>query len=202
MSPTGGPLHDGKGTKMRSLRALGVLAFSLAALITDVSPAQAAYITYQGNLTSGAWDSSLSRPCTLGSGADNAVDRAASNIYTDKWCVPGGRPSLVVYLYDEPFIVDRVVNSIVVKHAGVLESPTLNTRAYRIYTSPSTLVPSWTLLATVTNNTSNVNTFSVPGLRAAMVRLDIDIPTQGANQATRIYEVEVLGTWTINLGAL
>jgi hypothetical protein len=185
---------------MRSLRALGVLVFSMATVIADVSPAQAAYITYQGNLTMGASSSSLS--CTLGSGAENAVDRAASNIYTDKWCVPGGRPTLMVYLYDDPFIVDRVVNSIVVKHAGVLESPTLNTRAYRIYTSPSTLFPTWTLLATVTNNASNVNTFSVPGLRASRVRLDVDIPTQGANQATRIYEVEVWGTWTINLGGL
>lgn len=185
---------------MRRLRALGVLAVSMAAAIAGVSPAQAATITYQGNLTRGAWSTSL--PCTLGSGADNAVDRAASNIYLDKWCVPAGRPSLTVYLYDDPFIVDRVVNSIVVKHAGVLESPTLNTRAYRIYTSPSTLYPTWTLLATVTNNASNVNTFSVPGLRASMIRIDVDIPTQGANQATRIYEVEVLGTWTINLSGL
>ena len=187
---------------MRIVRALGVLAFSVAAVITDVSPAQAATITYQGNLTRGAWDSSLSLPCTPGSGADNAVDRAASNIYFDKWCVPGGRPSLWVYLYDEPFIVDRIVNSIVVKHAGVAENPILNTRAYRIYTSPSTLVPSWTLLATVTNNSSDVNTFSVPGRRAAMVRIDIDIPTLVSDQATRIYEVEVLGTWTIRLGSL
>lgn len=38
-----------------------------------------------------------STPTTV-PGADNAVDRAASNIYLDKWCVPAGRPSLTVYL--------------------------------------------------------------------------------------------------------
>ena len=137
--------------------------------------------------------------CTLGSGPDNAVDGAASNIYTDKWCVPSGKPTLTIVLPTDPVIVDRFVSKIVVKHAGVLENPSWNTRAYRIYTSPSMLNPTWTLLTTVTNNVSSVNTLSVPNRRASMVRLDVDIPTQFGDPATRIYEVEVWGTWTVDL---
>jgi hypothetical protein len=185
---------------MRKFSAsLGVFALTVAALIGGGSPAQAALVTVQGNMSQGAIALSSHPSCTPGSGPENAVDGAASDIHTDKWCVPSGKPTLTIVLPSDPLIVNRVVNKIVVKHAGVAEATAWNTRAYRIYTSPTVLYPTWTLVATETHNTSSVDTFSFPGRRTSMVRLDVDIPTLFGDPATRIYEVEVWGTWTVDL---
>ncbi len=82
------------------------------------------------------------------------------------------------------------------KHVGVAgESPALNTRAYRLLTRPSLLsfcAP--TTVATVPNNTANQTVHSVSSKNVFQVQLAVDVPTQGTNQATRIYEVEVWGT--------
>ncbi len=132
--------------------------------------------------------------CTAGSGPDKAVDGASSNIYTDKWCVPTGQPTLTINLSGSAY--GYSVSHIVVKHAGVAgESATYNTRAFRlrvVQTSSSTPLT----VATVTGNTANQTSNTVSVGNVSQVQLLVDQPTQaaGATSATRIYEVEVWGT--------
>ena len=132
--------------------------------------------------------------CTAGSGPDKAVDGASSNIYTDKWCVPTGQPTLTINLSGSAY--GYSVSHIVVKHAGVAgESATYNTRAFRlrvVQTSSSTPLT----VATVTGNTANQTSNTVTVGNVSQVQLLVDQPTQaaGATSATRIYEVEVWGT--------
>jgi hypothetical protein len=145
-----------------------------------------------GNVALNAVALSSHLPCSLGSGPANAVDGAASNIYTDKWCVASGKPTLTLQLPVSSY--GFTLSKIVVKHAGVAgENPALNTKAYRILTSPSLLCRTTPLL-TVTSNTANQTVHNVSIRNVAQVQLAIDIPTQGTNQATRIYEVEVWGS--------
>ena len=145
-----------------------------------------------GNVGLNAVALSSHAPCSLGSGPANAVDGAASNIYTDKWCVASGKPTLTLQLPVSTY--GFTLTKIVVKHAGVAgENQALNTKAYRILTSPSLLCRTTPLL-TVTSNTANQTVHNVSIRNVAQVQLAIDIPTQGTNQATRIYEVEVWGT--------
>ncbi|HJT95376.1 MAG TPA: hypothetical protein VJ777_26140 [Mycobacterium sp.] len=104
------------------------------------------------------------------------------------------RPTLSIQL---PASVNGfTLSKIVVKHAGVAESPALNTRAYRLRVqkvgilgigcAPNTVV-------TVTNNTANETVHTISSKNVSQVQLVVDIPTQGTNQATRIFEVEVWG---------
>jgi hypothetical protein len=191
--------------RMRTLLAgLCVLTLSMAAVVVGASPAQAEITelpicaplvgqTCNGNVALNAVVVSSHLPCTLGSGPENAVDGASSNIYTDKWCVRSGQPTLTINLpyYSYGFSLSKIV----VKHAGVAgESPALNTRAYRLLTRTSTAFCAWSTAATVTNNTANQTVHGVSGNNVAQVQLAVDVPTQGTNQATRIYEVEVWGT--------
>ena len=141
--------------------------------------------------------------CTAGSGPENAVDGAWSNIYTDKWCVPSGKPTLTVQLPRNAY--GYQVERIVIRHAGAGgESPTLNTRAYGLLVTQqkvlvsalglTTYTSTTSTVATVTANTANATTHNVNLSNATGVTLRIDVPTQGTNQATRIYELEVFGT--------
>jgi hypothetical protein len=134
----------------------------------------------------------LSVNCTLGSGPGKAVDGASSNIYTDKWCSPSTRPTLTIPLPVTP--AGYTVDHIVVKHAGAGgESPALNTRDFRliVFQPNSGNTYKW-----VTGNTANVTTTPIGLSGVTQVQLAIDTPTQGTNQVTRIYEVEVWGTPT------
>jgi hypothetical protein len=132
--------------------------------------------------------------CSPGSGPAKAVDGASSNIYTDKWCVPTGQPTLTINLSGSAY--GYSVSHIVVKHAGVAgESASYNTRAFRlrvVQTSSSTPLT----VATVTANTANQTSDTVTVGNVSQVQLLVDQPTQaaGATSATRIYEVEVWGT--------
>ena len=186
-----------------TVRALGVLAASLAAVLAGSSPAQAeipgspicAPVVGQscsGNLAFNALTVSSHLPCTLGSGPENAVDGAASNIYTDKWCVRSGQPTLTIQLpvHTWGFTLSRIV----VKHAGVAgESPTFNTRAYRLLVKTSPVCPA-RAVATVTNNVANQTVHNITNANVSQVQLDVIAPTAGTGGATRIYEVEVWGT--------
>lgn len=152
-------------------------------------------VTCPGNVALNAVVYSSYPSCTLGSGPANAVDGAASNIYTDKWCVLTGRPTLYIDLVNNG-LMGYSVSKVVVKHAGVAENPIYNTRAFQIsmYNGIGTRT-----FANVTNNTAS-ETVHTPILNVPpynnirQVRLDISVPTQGLNQATRIYEVEVWAT--------
>jgi aminopeptidase S len=86
------------------------------------------------------------------------------------------------------------VDRIVVKHAGAGgENPVLNTKAFWLDVATSPLQPQ-IRVATVTANTANVTSHPVGLTGVTAVYLTINTPTQGTNQATRIYEVEVWGT--------
>ena len=167
---------------------LAVFAVTMAAVLAVPGVAQAA----PTNVALNALARSSHLPCTLGSGPENAVDGAAGNINTDKWCVRSGQPTLTIPLTGS--LTGYTVDHIVVKHAGAGgESPALNTRAFRLRgTTPS--APLGATLATVTANTANVTTHPIGISGVSQVQLLIDTPTQGTNQATRIYEVEVWGS--------
>jgi hypothetical protein len=150
--------------------------------------------------------------CSAGSGPENAVDGAASNIYTDKWCVPSGNPTLHISL---PSSANGYrVSKIVIMHAGAGGEPaSLNTRAYTLkatqlqnFFGPTGAsdaggglalcfpVAARSVVATVTANTANITTHFLSLNHVTDVWLTIDRPTQGTNQATRIYEVQVFGS--------
>lgn len=165
-------------------RGFGALVASVAALLASSGLAESAQNVARGSL---AISSNL-LPCTAGSGPENAVDGAATNIYTDKWCVPSGKPTLTLPVAAYGY----TVSSIVVKHAGVAENAVYNTRAFRLLVTQGLSAP--VTVATVTANTASQTTHPVNNLaNVTVVQLAIDTPTQGANQATRIYEVEVYG---------
>jgi hypothetical protein len=141
--------------------------------------------------------------CTMGSGPQNAVDGAASNIYTDKWCV---RPSWIdprTPRLTIPLVRNGAagyeVFKIVVKHAGAAgENPAYNTRGFTLRLT-SVARPGWEHVHPITSNTDNETTFAylqttqpLGGFRnITQVEVIVDNPTQGIDQATRIYEVEV-----------
>jgi len=184
------------------LATLGVLGASAAALFAAGS-AQAKILpvcaplvgkTCSGNVALNALATSSHLPCTLGSGPENAVDGAAANIYADKWCVPSGQPTLTLQLplTDKGFTVSKLV----VKHAGAAgESPALNTRRFHLFMFKGTACTSQIASVWQSDNTENENVyeFSPAVNNVRKVQLIVDVPTQGTNQATRIYEVEVWG---------
>ena len=156
------------------------------------------------NVARGKLATSLSLPCTLQSGPDNAVDGDSSppNIYTDKWCA---RPLLVgphVLTVDLGSGYD--LNAFTVRHAGFAgESSLFNTRAYSIKTSRDGLV--WSTAVTVAANTANVTTHVLPSLALGVrqVRLVITQAEQrpGVNVA-RIYEFEAWGSYRLSSDCL
>jgi hypothetical protein len=168
-----------------SCYAVGTNAFTGQSVVVTITPRPT-------NVALNAVALSSHLPCTLGSGPENAVDGAASNIYTDKWCVASGTPTLTIQLPASAY--GFTLSKIVVKHAGVAETPAWNTKAYRLLVKRGTVgtcAPS--TVVTVTNNTANETVHTISSKNVSQVQLAVDIPTQGANQATRIYEVEVWG---------
>lgn len=172
-----------------------VLASSVAAaVLAGASPAQAQLpwiFTPPGNLALNALAVGTGVPCSLGSGPSNAVDGAASNIYTDKWCVRSGQARLLVTL--SPLApLGHSVTRMVVKHAGIAgENPVYNTRDFRIQTSFDAI--NWTPYATVFANTANVTSIDALANNVKFVQLIVDVPTQTRDPATRIYELEAWG---------
>ena len=170
---------------------LALLAATMAATVLGAAGvAQAAEVNFARN----ALVRSLAPWCTLGSGPENAVDGAWSNIYTDKWCSPATRARLQITL--PPSAWNATINRVVVKHAGAGgESTALNTKSFRIdaYALLSIFTHSFQI-ANVTGNTASVTTHPVSLTSVRDIVLDVWVPTQNGNPATRIYEVEVWGT--------
>ena len=189
------------------IATLCVLTAILSALVAFSSPVQAGIPgvplcvplvgqTCSGNVALNTLATSSHLPCTLGSGPENAVDGAASNIYTDKWCVRSGRPTLTIQLpvYDFGFTLNRIV----VRHAGGLESSSYNTRAYKLHVKTNPFCAP-TTVASVTNNTSNITSHDISVTNVSQVLLEIVTPTQTLDPATRIFEVEAWGSPTTSL---
>ena len=182
------------------LRRLGALTASTALLglasAGVVAPAASAQTNVALNAATTATVAGLPAvSCSLGSGPENAVDGAASNIYTDKWCVLAGSPTLNIAL---PAATNGwTVSKIVIKHAGVAgESAAYNTRAYTLTGVGATR----TTIATVTANTANQTVHDLNLANQRAIELRVDTPTQGIDTATRIYEVEVWAVPSVSPG--
>jgi chitinase len=72
------------------------------------------------------------------------------------------------------------------------EAATYNTKAYTVQTSADG--STWTTVVTVTNNTAGVTTHTISATNARYVRLNVSVPTQTTDAATRIYELKVFGS--------
>lgn len=123
-------------------------------------------------------------PCAATQDAAKAVNGTTTGGGEDKWCSTAAAPSLRVDLGSV-----RPVTTVAVHHAGSGgEQVDWNTRGYSI--KLSTDGTNWTTAATVTGNTSNVSTHTVPTTPARYLRLDITNATQAGGGAARIYELE------------
>ena len=129
-----------------------------------------------------------STPCNANEGPARAVNGSVSGGTTDKFCSAAGTKFLQVDLG-----APRSIQSFIVRHAGAGgESATWNTRDFDILLSSDGT--SFATVAQVRGNTASVLTHS-PGspTTARFARINIITPTQTADTATRIYELEVLG---------
>ncbi|MCG1027094.1 beta-N-acetylglucosaminidase domain-containing protein [Virgibacillus halodenitrificans] len=105
-----------------------------------------------------------------------------------KWCGNGGEPhTLTVDLGSV-----NLVSEIVLQHAEAGGEPVgSNTLAYRVLISEDG--ENFKELVKVTDNKSGITKDQVPVTKGRYVRLIVDEPTQGDDNAARIYEFEVNG---------
>ena len=126
--------------------------------------------------------------CTPTQGPEKAANGSFADGLDDKWCSSGSAPAWQVDLgavYD--------VNQFVIGHAGAGgESPSWNTRAYRIRISPDGV--SWSTPVTVATNTAAVTADNIAPAKARHVRLEVTTPQQAPGGAARIYDMQVYGT--------
>ncbi|WP_096189009.1 endo-beta-N-acetylglucosaminidase [Evansella halocellulosilytica] len=130
-------------------------------------------------------EATASGQCTPSEGPSYAVDGKVSD--NSKWCAIGLDHWIMVDLGD----VYRI-SQFVIKHAEAGGEPAaFNTRAFTIETSMDGEV--WEDTVSVTNNTLGGSEHSIPLTEARYVRLTVHQPTQGGDQAARIYEFETYG---------
>jgi|GEM_PF-260914 len=130
-----------------------------------------------------------STACAASETPDKAVDGSTSS----KWCSGGaGGQFLQINLGSS-----NSLGRIVVKHAGAGgENSAWNTKDFNLQVSSTG--SSWTTVATVTNNMSNITTHTFSTQNAQYVRLNIVTAQSDPNSlATRIYEVEVYSSEAI-----
>ena len=122
--------------------------------------------------------------CAPTEGAEKAFD---GSTWT-KWCANGAGPhTLTVDLGST-----NLVSEIIIKHAETGGEPVgSNTAAYRVLISEDG--ENFEELVQVTDNESGITKDQVPATKGQYVRLIIDKPTQGDDNAARIYELEVNG---------
>ncbi|MCH1625215.1 endo-beta-N-acetylglucosaminidase [Ferdinandcohnia quinoae] len=139
------------------------------------------------NITNVALNKSAtaSGQCASSEGPKYAID----GIVTDnsKWCAIGANHWLMVD-FGEAFTLSKFV----IKHAEAGGEPgAFNTKAFTIEVSMDGEI--WTNAVTVTDNTAAISEHSIPTTEARYIRLAVQQPTQGGDQATRIFEVEAYG---------
>ncbi|MFZ7946931.1 endo-beta-N-acetylglucosaminidase [Neobacillus sp. 19] len=117
-----------------------------------------------------------------------AAQYALDGNVKSKWCALGDAPHwLKVDLGGQYSIAKFVIH-----HAQAGGEPgAFNTQAFRI--EVSTDGENWTEAVKVTDNSAAVSEHSITLTNARFVRLWTDKPTQGGDQAARIYEFEVYG---------
>jgi glucose/arabinose dehydrogenase/PKD repeat protein/type 1 glutamine amidotransferase len=133
----------------------------------------------------------LNRPATADSqcaateGAAKAVNGSVSGGNADKWCSLGSSKWLRVDLQSS-----TRVGRFVLKHAGAGgESTAFNTRDFDIQTSVDGTT--WSTVFAARGNTANVSTHTITPVSARYVRVNVLVATQNADQAARVYELEV-----------
>lgn len=114
--------------------------------------------------------------------------KAIDGISNTKWCtVNSGIKYLTIDLGKE-----STISNIVISHAEIGgEGSSLNTQDYRIQISNDN--ENFTEVLKVTGNKKGLTNDSIPVSIARYVKLIVDTPTQGGDNAARIYEVEVRG---------
>lgn len=136
------------------------------------------------NLTRGATVTG-SAACVAAEAPARATDGGTTG--NSKWCSGVAGASLQVDLG-----ASRALRRFVVRHASAGgEALALNTRAFTIQVSAD--AATWTTVVAVTANADGVTTHRVTPVAARYVRLVVTTPTQTADPATRIYELEVEG---------
>jgi hypothetical protein len=133
----------------------------------------------------------LNRPATADSqcaateGAAKAVNGSVTGGNADKWCSLGSSKWLRVDLQN-PTQVSRFV----LKHAGAGgENTAFNTRDFDIQTSVDG--QTWSTVFAARGNLADVSTHAIAPVNARYVRVNVLVPTQNADQAARVYELEV-----------
>jgi hypothetical protein len=114
-----------------------------------------------------------------------AVDGSVAGT-DNKWCSVLGNPNQ--YWWRADLGTTQQLTRIVLRHAGVRESASLNSKNFTIQTSTNNTT--WTTVATVTNNTSSVTNHVFNATSARYVRVNITAPTSSADTRARLYEVE------------
>jgi endo-beta-N-acetylglucosaminidase D/plastocyanin len=105
-----------------------------------------------------------------------------------KWCALGDAPHWIKVDLGGQYALSKFI----VRHAQAGGEPgAFNTQAFRI--EVSTDGENWTEAVKVTDNTAAVSEHSITLTIARYVRLWTDKPTQGGDQAARIYDFEVHG---------
>ncbi|GAA2591143.1 hypothetical protein GCM10010399_21970 [Dactylosporangium fulvum] len=128
-----------------------------------------------------------SAACATAEGPDKAVNGSVVGS-TSKFCSLAGPSWLQVDLGSA-----QTLNRLVVKHAGAGgEQAAFNTRAFTIQLS--TDAGNWSTPVTVTGNVDPVTTHQIAATSARYIRLNVTTPTQNADTATRIYELEAYGS--------
>jgi endo-beta-N-acetylglucosaminidase D len=123
--------------------------------------------------------------CAPSEGPSYAVDGKVTD--NSKWCAIGLNHWLEIDLGTV-----YQLTQFTIKHAEAGGEPSaFNTRAFKIETSMDG--ETWYEAIRVTDNSSGISEHSIPLTKARYARLTVQQPTQGGDQAARIYEFEVHG---------
>ncbi|MCK1994920.1 PKD domain-containing protein [Peribacillus muralis] len=123
--------------------------------------------------------------CSPSEGPKYAMDGIVTN--NSKWCAIGANHWLQVDL-GKAYNLSKFV----VKHAEAGGEPAaFNSRAFTIEVSHDG--ETWTNAVNATNNTDAISEHSIKTTEARYIRLSVQQPTQGGDQAIRIFEFEAYG---------
>ncbi|NYE03502.1 endo-beta-N-acetylglucosaminidase D [Bacillus niacini] len=124
--------------------------------------------------------------CAPSEGPSFAVDGKVTD--NSKWCALGQAPHWLNLDLGDRYAISKFM----VRHAQAGGEPqAFNTQGFRIEVSLDG--DNWTEAVRITDNTEGVSEHSISLTNARFVRLWIDKPTQGSDQAARIFEFEVYG---------
>lgn len=119
---------------------------------------------------------------------NEAPQFAVDGDISKKWCATGGAPHEITIDLGEV----RSVSAVDISHAEAGgESADMNTKSYAIYVSEDG--GAFEEVRSVTRNTAGTTHDTFAPVNARFVKLVVNKPTQGSDNAARIYEIEVYG---------